>query len=171
MISIKAILTLNATSMDLIPVYILCKLNNTSTFCYMQHAALLVLGVSSLNVLCLSWNMGMGYLAYALIRIKYTNMFSVNLQPGILLKIYWRFKIEPHCFNGCVYQRCPQILAAIFRNMGICDAFTVVAATENMSRFILLLLQSFVSLLTQLTHCRQVPLFGIKSLDWLTLYH
>ena len=44
---------------------------------------------------------------------------SVNLQPGILLKIYWRFKIEPHCFNGCAYQRRPQILAAIFRNMVI----------------------------------------------------
>ena len=34
-------------------------------------------------------NYGMGYLAYALIRIKSTDMFSVNLQPGISLKIYW----------------------------------------------------------------------------------
>ena len=113
---------------------------------------------------------GMGYLAYALIRIKSMNMFSVNLQPGILLKIYWRFKIEPHCFNGCAYQRRPQILRAIFRNMGICDVFTAVVATENMYGFILLPLQSFVSALNQLTHCRQVPLFGIKSLDWFTLY-
>ena len=50
MISIKAILTLNATSMDLIPVYIFCMFN-ISTFWYMHHAkTLLVLTVSSLNV-------------------------------------------------------------------------------------------------------------------------
>ena len=64
-----------------------------------------------------------------------------------------------------MYQRRPQILAAVFRNMVICDAFTAVAATENMSGFILLPLQSFFSVLNQLTHCHQVPLFGIKSLD------
>ena len=103
----------------------------------------------------------MGYLANALIRIKSTNMFSVNLPPGISLKINWRFKIE---------LQCPQILAAIFRNMGICDVFTAVAATENMSGFIFLPLQSFVSVLNQLTYCRQLPLFGIKCLDWFTLY-
>ena len=70
-----------------------------------------------------------------------------------------------HCFNGCVYQRHPQILATIFRNMCICDVFTAAVATENMSGFMLLSLQSFVSVLNQLTHCRQVPLFDIKSLD------
>ena len=173
MISIKAILTLNATSMDLIPMYIFCRFNNISIFWYMHHAKALlmwVLRVSSLNVLCFAWNMTWGYLAYALIRIRSTNMFSVNLQPGISLKIYWRFKIEPHCFNGCVHQRRPQFLAAIFRNFGICDIFTAVAVTENMFGFILMPLQSFVSVLNQLSNCRQVPLFGIKSLDWFTCY-
>ena len=127
MISIKDTLTLNATSIDLIPVYIFCRLNNILIFWNMHHAkVLLVLRVSS---------------------------------------IYWGFKIEPHWFNGCVYQRCLQILAVIF----ICGVFTAVADTENMSRFILLPSQSFVSVLNQLTHCREVPVFGIKSLDWFSL--
>ena len=131
MISIKAILTLNATSIDLIPVYIFCRFNNILIFWYMHNAkALLVLRVSS---------------------------------------IHWGFKIEPHWFNGCVYQRRLQILAVILRNTGIGDVFTAVADTENMSGFILLPSQLFVSVLNQLTHCRQVPVFGIKSLDWFSL--
>ena len=83
--------------------------------------------------------------------------------------IYWGFKIEPHWFNGCVYQRRLQILAVIFRHTGICDVFTAVADTENMPGFILLPSQSFVSVLNQLTHWRQVPVYGIKSLDWFSL--
>ena len=76
MISIKDTLTLNATSIDLIPVYIFCRLNNILIFWNMHHAKmLLVLRVTS---------------------------------------IYWGFKIEPHWFNGCVYQRRLQILAVIF---------------------------------------------------------
>ena len=110
MISIKATLTLNATSIDLIPVYIFCRFNNILIFWYMHHAkALLVLRVSS---------------------------------------IYWGFRIEPHWFNGCVYQRRLQILAVIFKNTSICDVFTAVADTENMSGFILLPSQSFVSVLS-----------------------
>ena len=60
----------------------------------------------------------------------------------------WEIDRIQHCFNGCAYQRRPQILAAIFRDMVICDVFTAAAATENMSGFILLPLQSFASVLT-----------------------
>ena len=162
-----SILTLNATSMDLILVYTFCRFNNISIFWYI-HQAKADGFIAICTVLVMKY--GMGYLACALIRITSTNMFYVNLQPDILLKIYWRFKIEPHCFDGCLYQRRPQILAALFSNVGICEVFKAVPATENMSWFILLPLQSFVSVLNQLSHCCHVMLLGIKSLDWFTLY-
>ena len=57
-----------------------------------------------------------------------------------------------------------------FQKHGYFSVFTAAAATENMSGFILLPSQSFASLPNQLTHCRQVPSFGIKYLDRFTLY-
>ena len=87
-ISIKTILTLNATTMDLIPVYIFCRFNKISIFRYMHHAkALLVLRVSSLNVLCLSCNMAR--------EIKHKHWFGSDLGirfPRICNQaFYWRF--------------------------------------------------------------------------------
>ena len=81
-------------------------------------------------------------LAYKFSPIKCTDMFSMCLQSGniqaISLKIYWVFNIGPHCFNICVYQRCPQIFGAICRNMGICDVFRAMPTRGNISRFYLM---------------------------------
>ena len=60
-------------------------------------------------------------LAYTSMRIQSTNMFSTYFQ------IYCGLGTEAHCFYECVYQTCPQTLAVICRNIGICDVFTALA--------------------------------------------
>ena len=84
-----------------------------------------------------------GNLAYALIHIKYKNIFPMYLQLGVprhfyLLEIYCCFNIKSHYFYGCVCRRFSQSLAAICGNMGICDVFGAVATRENISMFYLI---------------------------------
>ena len=51
---------------------------------------------------------------------------------------YWGFSIEPFCSDVCEDHRCPQTLAEICRNMGICCGFRAVAARGKYPGFILL---------------------------------
>ena len=80
----------------------------------------------------------MGDLAYTFTWIESTNMFffySFEIWgPQVFpLNIYCSSNMEPHCFNVSLYQRWPQTLVIICRNMDIYDAFTAVAVRENIS--------------------------------------
>ena len=44
---------------------------------------------------------------------------------------YCGFNIEPYYSDMCVYRRCPQTLAEICSNIGICCGFRAVAAREK----------------------------------------
>ena len=67
----------------------------------------------------------MEYLSYAFIQMKFTNVLSVCFKSGVPRHFHWRsivvLNIISHCSFVCVYQWCPQPLAEIYRNMGICD--------------------------------------------------
>ena len=47
------------------------------------------------------------------------------------VKSYCGFNTELHCSDFCGYQWCPQTLAAICRNMGICGSFGAAATWEK----------------------------------------
>ena len=74
--------------------------------------------------------------------IYYTVLFASNLRTRFLCMCdlghtvtfidepLW-FKIKLSCSDVCGYQRSPQTLTAICRNMSVCDSFGVAAAKEN----------------------------------------
>ena len=78
-------------------------------------------GMSNLNWYKL---VNMGYLWYAVIWLQSINMFSLDLQSGVIRYFHWILIYQG--LYVCVYQGCPQTLAEICRNMGISDVFEVV---------------------------------------------
>ena len=61
--------------------------------------------------------------------IRYTQAFS--------MKNYCGFNTKSYCSDVCGYHRCPQTLAEICRNIGICCSFWAVATREKYPGFIL----------------------------------
>ena len=59
-------------------------------------------------------------------------------RTGILIDELLQFYIEPSCSDVCGNHQCPQTLAEICSNIGICWGFRAVATKEKYSRFILL---------------------------------
>ena len=135
-----------------------CSLNYLNPICwvatlchqvccmYWRHFGHLHRAISNLNwyeIVC------MEDLASTFSQMKSMNMFSMYLQSGIPqafpLKIYCRFNIEPHCFHAYVCQCWPQTLAAICRNMGVCDVFTLCPPGEIYLGFIILPDNSVIS--------------------------
>ena len=53
------------------------------------------------------------------------------------LKNYRSFNTKSYCSDVCGYHRCPQTLAEICRNMGICCSFRAVAARGKYMGFVL----------------------------------
>ena len=53
------------------------------------------------------------------------------VRTGIFIVELFRFITKPYCSDICGYHRCPQILAEIWRNLGICCGYMAVAAREK----------------------------------------
>ena len=68
-------------------------------------------------------------ISYRLIWMEFINMFSMYAQSGMHSRFnYCGFNIQPFCSDVYGDHRCPQTLAEMFRNMGICYSFRSVAA-------------------------------------------
>ena len=97
-----------------------------------------------------------GYISHRLTWIKFIIMFpmfeQILYRQIFSLKNYCCINTTSHCSDVCGYNRCPQTLAEICRNMGICCGLRAVAAREKYPRFILFSKNHF----TILVNCTRI---------------
>ena len=122
------------------PTLTLCQYPKPCIWCchYLQPGSLHMLGASE-SLLCSQVSLYkmvcMGDILYRLIQMRFIKLFSVHMQSGTYRHFDWLIIVvlhtEPYCSDVCGYQRCPQTLVEICRNMGICCGFRAMAARDN----------------------------------------